>query len=93
MPILTISTQLRKECLRLMEYYFRISGQLSVSLNLKKTLTMADLDIRTEYEGMFILLDDKEINFEGLREKGLTMRVRERTKKEYKLSRRCFLLV
>ena len=50
------------------------SGQLSVSLKpQKRPLTPADLDIRTEYEGMpIVLIDDKEINFEGLRDKGLT---------------------
>ena len=50
------------------------SGQLSVSLKpQRRPLTPADLDIRTEYEGMpIVLIDDKEINFEGLRDKGLT---------------------
>lgn len=50
------------------------SGQLSVSLkSRKRPLTPGDLDVRTEYEGMpIVLIDDKEINFEGLKEKGLT---------------------
>ena len=66
------------------------SGQLSVSLKpQKRPLTPADLDIRTEYEGMpIVLIDDKEINFEGLRDKGLTKEWLEvELKKEYKFSR------